>query len=290
MVNGLFWERKERPTCGLPGGKLLMNVEQLLLVLPSQVESTSGNDMTVHQWTALLEQFAAQGGREVMLGGAEPLGYPGFWLLVRRALKARTPRVTAYLSGSMLEPWVLRELVESGIHLLVALDSLQPEVHETLHGQGSHARAMAAIEKFISQGLSHRVGILATATRLGYRSLPMLATWAAGRGLSRFLWTTVPDGNWPSPQLKALRLSPEEKTKLAEQMLAASRSPGSDIYVGPLDSLEDPTLATGYSRLLRVGRTGDAFAGFSVDGGCLGNLKRTPLQDLLDRLSQAAGD
>lgn len=267
-----------------------MNIEQLLLVLPSQVETGSVTDMTVHQWSALLEQFAAQGGRELLLGGAEPLGYPGFWLLVRRALKARTPRVTAYLSGSMLEPWVLRELVESGVHLLIALDSLQPETHDTLHGHGSHARAMAAVEKFLGQGLGQRVGILATATRLGFHSMPMVAAWAAGRGLSRFLWTTVPDGNWPSLQLKALRLSPEEKTRLAEQMQTANRSVGSDIYVGPLDILEDPLLATGYSRLLRVGRAGDAYAGFSVDGGCLGNLKRATLQDLLERASQVAGD
>ncbi|HYG59172.1 MAG TPA: radical SAM protein, partial [Symbiobacteriaceae bacterium] len=249
-----------------------MNAEQLLLVLPSQAQTST--ELTVNQWTTLIDQFRTGGGREVLLGGTEPLGYPGFWVLARKAIKVGVPRVTAYLSGSHLEPWVMRGMVESGVHVLIALDSLDPEQHELLHGPGSHARAMAAIEAFIRQGLVERVGVLATVTRLTREGLPMLATWAAGKGLSRFLWTSVPDGGWPSPQLKALRLSPEEKATLAGQMFAISRTVGS-MYVGPLDVLEDPTLLAGYSPLLRVNAQGDACWGFSGEGGTVGNLRRT---------------
>lgn len=267
-----------------------MNLEQLLLVLPNQAGGPAGSELAVHQWTALVEQFAAREGRELLLGGAEPLAFPGFWVLARRALKARIPRVTAYLSGSLLEPWVLRELSESGLHLLVALESLDPAPHEAFHGPGSHARAMAALEHFLKQGLGPRLGILATATRLTFdQHLPMLAAWAAGRGLSRLLWTTVPDGAWPSPQLRALRLSPEEKMQVAERMQAAGRTVGSSTYVGPLDTLEDPALP-GCSRLLRVGADGEAGWGFGGEGGRLGNVRRMGLSDLLDRSAQAAGD
>jgi MoaA/NifB/PqqE/SkfB family radical SAM enzyme len=267
-----------------------MNVDQLLLVLPTQDREPSPADMTVQQWSGLVEQFAAQGGRELLLGGAEPLRYPGFWVLVRRGLKARLPRVTAYLSGSLLEPWVLRGLVESGIHVLIALDSLQPDPHETLHGPGSHGRAMGAIETFIKQGLIQRVGVLATATRLNHAELPMLAAWAAGKGLSRFLWTSVPDGGWPSPQLKALRLSPEAKTDLALAMHTMTRGVGG-MYVGPLDLLDDPALCSGYSPLLRVSAQGEACWGFSGEGGPLGNLQRRTLPEMVaSGGAQAAGD
>ncbi|MDF2626657.1 MAG: radical additional 4Fe4S-binding domain protein [Symbiobacteriaceae bacterium] len=266
-----------------------MNAETLLLVLPS-VQDSAGGGLTLNQWGNMLDQFAGQGGRELLLGGAEPLAFPGFWVLVRRGIKAKLPRVTAYLSGALLEPWVMRTLVESGIHLLVALDGLQPEKHDAMHGPGSHARAMAAIETFLNQGLSARLGILATATELNRADLPVLAAWAAGRGLSRVVWTCVPDGGWPSEQLKALRLSPQAKMELAEQMHAVARGVAATTYVGPLDMLEDAALFPGCSPLLRVANHGEASWGFSGDGGYAGNLKWTGLADLLSRNAQAAGD
>lgn len=267
-----------------------MNIEQLLLVLPDPSRDGTANELTVHHWASLLEQFAQQGGREALLGGAEPLAYPGFWVLVRRGMKVGLPRVTAFLSGSLLEPWVLRGLVESGIHVLVSLDSLQPEPHDELHGPGSHTRAIAAVDTFLKQGLSQRVGILATATQATAAELPVLAAWAAGRGLARFLWSTVPDGGWPSAQLAALRLSPEAKQDLGVRMQTVGRGVSAATYVGPVDTLEDPALCTGFSPLVRVAASGEAYWGFSGGGGVLGNVRRTTLQDLLARGAQAAGD
>lgn len=267
-----------------------MGAEQLLLVLPHQAQGPSGSELTVHHWAGVVEQFASTDGRELFLGGAEPLGYPGFWALARRGLKAGIPRVTAYLGGSHLEPWVLRELVESGLHLLITIDSLDCGPHDALHGSGRHARAMGALETLLNQGLAPRVGILATATRLNHRDLPMLGAWAAGRGVNRFLWSTVPDGGWPSPQLKALRLTPDEKATLATSMQSVSRSVAGNRYIGPLDMLEDPAMLVGYSRLLRVCAQGEAVWGFSGEGVRLGNVRHQLLSDLLSRATQAAGD
>lgn len=271
-------------------GAFDMNAEQLLLALPSHQDSNGGDLLTLNQWGSVLDQFIGQGGRELLLGGAEPLAYPGFWVMARRGIKGGLPRVTAYLSGSLLEPWVMRTLVESGIHLLVALDSLQAEPHEILKGSGSHARALAAVELFLKQGLASRLGILATVTELNRHHLSVLAAWAAGKGLSRFLWSCVPDGGWPSQQLKALRLSPEAKTELTATMCSVARSVAPATYVGPLDLLEDAAMFPGCSPILRVSARGDAAWGFAGDGGHLGNLKRTTLSDLLGRNAQAAGD
>ncbi|HEY3364476.1 MAG TPA: radical SAM protein [Symbiobacteriaceae bacterium] len=267
-----------------------MNIEQLVLAFPSHATVPTGRELTVWQWSALAEQFAAQGGRELLLAGAEPLDYPGFWPVVRRALKSGMPRVTAYLSGSLLEPRVCRELIESGVHLLIALDSFTPEPHDSLHGAGSHARALIALERFLKDGIAGRLGVLATATQLGCRELPVLAAWAAGKGVDRFLWSTVPDGGWPSPQSEALRLLPVEKTELAAELGAVTRSITTRTYVGPADPLEDPTLGSGYSRTLRVQADGEAYFGFTGASGYLGNLKGKNLQDTLNRSSLEAGD
>lgn len=267
-----------------------MNIEQLVLVFPSHTAVSTGRELTVWHWSSLAEQFAAQGGRELLLAGVEPLEYPGFWPVVRRALKVGTPKVTAFLSGSLLEPRVCREIIESGIHILVALDSFSPEVHDSLHGSGSHARAMAALDRFIKGGVGQRIGVLTTVTHGGLQELPMLAAWAAGCGIDRFLWSTVPSGGWPSPRLEALRLSPEEKTELVDQLAQVSRSTSGRTYFGPADPLEDPALGPGYSRTLRVQAEGETHWGFTGAAGYLGNLKGKNLTDVLNRFTQVAGD
>lgn len=263
-----------------------MHVEQLLLVLPGADSDPTGAGLSIHHWSALVEQFAAQGGRELLLGGAEPLGFPGFWVLARKAIKAGVPRVSAFLSGSLLEPWVVRTLVESGVHMLVALDSLQPHLHDSLHGQGSHARAMAAVETFLKQNLSERVGLLATVTSQTKAELPLLAAWAAGRRLSRLLWSFVPEGGWPSKQLQEWALSTAEATEVANGLHGMTRNL-TDTYIAPLD---DPALPLGCSPVLRVTASGNAWWGFSGSSGHLGNLRTATLQHLLERGAQAAGD
>jgi MoaA/NifB/PqqE/SkfB family radical SAM enzyme len=264
-----------------------MQIEQLLLVLPTDTQDPSEAGMGVHQWTALLEQFAAQGGREVLLGGAEPLRYPGFWALVRKAAKAGVPRVSAFLSGDLLEPWVVKGLAESGVHLLVSVDSLQPSLHDALHGTGSHSRAMAAVDTFLNLRLAPRVGILASITRQTLSELPVLAAWAAGRRLSRLLWTFVPEGGWPSKQLQDWALSPAEAVAVAENLHGLARSLADTTYIAPVD---DPALPMGFSPLLRVTARGDASWGFGGLGGYLGNLRFRTLGDLLQHSTQAAGD
>ncbi len=265
-----------------------MNVEQLLLVLPQHRGEATGPDLTIRRWSTIVEEFAEQGGSEVLLGGPEPLAFPGFWPLAR--LRAGALRVTAFLSGSLLEPWVLRELLESGIHFLVALDSPGAEPHDAVRRPGAHARAVGAIDTLLAQGLAPRLGILATATRLNHGSLPELAGWAADRGLARMAWTFVPEGGWPAPQLKALQLTADEAGTLAGSMATAARSLAGRCHVGPLDPALDPTLGSGLTRLLRVTAQGDAVWGLSADGSRLGNLRWATLKDLLDRASQAAGD
>lgn len=267
-----------------------MGLEQLVLALPSQPAEGAELQMNGHQWGGVLDQFAQMGGSEVLIGGAEPLAYPGFWLLVRKCARLRIPRVTAYLSGSLLEPWVQRQVVESGLHVLIALDSVDPGVHDALHGSGSHAKALAALDSLLELGLASRIGLLATATRMNHSDLPALAEWAARRSLARMLWTTVPDSGWPSPQLRSLRLSLEEKEGLGAAMAETSLRNRSALLVSPLDIPEDNPFGLVYSQLLRVDQHGEAYWGFSNESTRLGNLRCTSMKDLLERSAQAVGD
>lgn len=263
-----------------------MKPTQMFLVLPRILDRQTGREMNNTQWTNLVEAFATMGGEELFLAGAEPLAFPGLPLLIRRAQKLKIPRVTVYLSGALLEPQVVRQLTASGVHLLVGLNGINPTEHDALFGAGAHARAMAALEIFCAAGLQKRLGILATITRRTVSDLPALANLAREQGLARLLWSTVPDGGWPSPGLAALRLSPEERAEL-RAVAAGLEAQVSPTQVSPLDcSLENPSL--GPSRLLRVSPWGELTWGLDGLGQPLGNLKWAGLAELLARGTEIA--
>jgi len=185
---------------------------------------------------------------------------------------------------------VQRHAVESGLHVLIALDSVDPGVHNALHGSGSHGRALDALDCLLDLGVANRTGILTTATRMNQSDMPALAEWAAKRSLTRMLWTTVPDSGWPSPQLRSLRLSLEEKEALGAAMAEASLLHRPALDVSPLDIPEDNPFGLAYSRMMRVDQHGEAYWGFSNESVRLGNLRRASMKDLLERSAQAAGD
>lgn len=265
-----------------------MGAEQMLLVLPADTGEGQAA-LSVHQWSSLVDQFSSLGGRHLILGGPEPLAFGGFWVLVRRAFRGRVPRVSAYLSGNLLEPWVVRQLAGSGVHVLLALDSLQPEPHDALRGGSSHSRALAALDTLLTNGMEGRVSLLSTATRLNAEELPALAAWSASRGITALSVITVPDGGWPSPQLRSLRISPEEKSALYRELELSARLIGGGFHAGPLDPSDDPSWSAAPG-LLRVAPTGETFWGPAGDAARLGNLSRLTIEALLERTAQAAGD
>ncbi|HLO02381.1 MAG TPA: radical SAM protein [Symbiobacteriaceae bacterium] len=263
-----------------------MKLAQMLLVLPRILDRQTGREMNNTQWSNLVEAFAAMGGEELFLGGAEPLAFPGLPLLIRRGQKLKIPRVTVYLSGAFLEAQVVRQLTASGVHLLVGLSAMNPAEHDALHGAGAHARAMAALDIFRSAGLQERLGILTTVTRRTMSDLPALANLAREQGLSRLLWSTVPDGGWPSAGLAAMRLSAEERAEL-RAVAAALEAESTRTQVAPLDgSVENPAL--GPSRLLRVNPWGELTWGLDGLGQPLGNLKWAGLAELIARGTEIA--
>ncbi|CAA9276821.1 MAG: hypothetical protein AVDCRST_MAG52-3584 [uncultured Blastococcus sp.] len=97
-------------------------------------------------------EFAAMGGREVLLTGGEPFMHPELGDLVRAAEGLeRTILTNAMIFGRGRRREVLEQLDRS-VTLQVSLDSAGPELHDTQRGRGSWARAMDGI------GLAHSLG------------------------------------------------------------------------------------------------------------------------------------
>jgi hypothetical protein len=252
-----------------------VQLEHLMLVLPNQDQSWR-EEMELHEWCRIIDQFGAGGGRELILAGSEPLLFPGFWVLARRGRKAKLSRVSAYFTGSLLEPWVMRELCQSNLLILIGLNSLDSQVHDATEGDGAHARVSAGLERLLQAGLGSRIGIVALATEASFYDLPQLAAWAAGRGLGRFLWSGP-------------RLAADQKAWLANAMRNLSRSFPGETYIGPFDLDEDPLTAEHAKRSLRVHPDGETFWRLLPGGPRLGNLRYFEMGALLTGVRQATG-
>ena len=109
--------------------------------------------------TAAVEEFVAQGGRELLITGGEPFLHPELDELVNPA--ASQLPVTVLTNAMVFERGRRREMLESmdrdRVTLQVSLDSAGPAIHDRMRGTGSHARALAGIGLARSLGFQIRV-------------------------------------------------------------------------------------------------------------------------------------
>ncbi len=107
-------------------------------------------------------EFAAQGGRELLVTGGEPFLHPQIADLIA-ATSAYVP-VTVLTNAMVVEQGRRRAALESldrdTVTLQVSLDSAAPGLHDRRRGAGSHAKAVAGIR--LVRQLGFRVRVAAT--------------------------------------------------------------------------------------------------------------------------------
>lgn len=108
------------------------------------------------------EEFAAQGGRELLITGGEPFLHPELEELV--SLTSAQVPVTLLTNAMVFERGRRRATLESfdrdRVTLQVSLDSAGAELHDRQRGAGSHAKALAGIR--IARELDFTVRVAAT--------------------------------------------------------------------------------------------------------------------------------
>lgn len=108
------------------------------------------------------QEFAAQGGRELLITGGEPFLHPGLDELVA-VTSAQVP-VTLLTNAMVFGHGRRRATLESfdrdRVTLQISLDSAGPELHDRQRGAGSHAKALAGIR--LARELDFRVRVAAT--------------------------------------------------------------------------------------------------------------------------------
>ena len=118
--------------------------------------------MSVETAASAAEQFAEQGGRELLITGGEPFLHPELDKFVDRT--ARHVPVTLLTNAMVHERGRRREVLESfdreRVTLQISLDSAGPDLHDRQRGAGSHLRALGGIR--LARELGFRVRVATT--------------------------------------------------------------------------------------------------------------------------------
>ena len=118
--------------------------------------------MSVETAVSAAEQFAQQGGRELLVTGGEPFLHPDLGELVVRT--AEHVPVTLLTNAMVFGKGRRREALESfdrdRVTLQISLDSAGPELHDRQRGAGSHRRALEGIA--LARELDFRVRVATT--------------------------------------------------------------------------------------------------------------------------------
>lgn len=118
--------------------------------------------MSVETAASAAEQFAQQGGRELLVTGGEPFLHPDLGELVART--AEHVPVTVLTNAMVYARGRRREALESfdraQVTLQISLDSAGPELHDRQRGSGSHRRALEGIR--LATELDFRVRVATT--------------------------------------------------------------------------------------------------------------------------------
>ncbi|HXZ00014.1 MAG TPA: radical SAM protein [Stellaceae bacterium] len=133
--------------------------------------------------TALLEEFAAAGGRYVTLSGGEPLIYPEF-AAVARKVAALSLHGTVITNGVSLRPSALALMDSLGFNLAISLDGITPAVNKRIRGRGS-APVIAAIEQALERLGPERVILSFTPVKANLEELPALFDFIEQKGIRR---------------------------------------------------------------------------------------------------------
>ncbi len=118
--------------------------------------------MSVETAAAAAQQFAQQGGRELLVTGGEPFLHPDLAELVARA--AEHVPVTLLTNAMVYAKGRRRAALESfdreRVVLQISLDSAGPQLHDRQRGAGSHRRALEGIQ--LARELDFRVRVATT--------------------------------------------------------------------------------------------------------------------------------
>ena len=143
--------------------------------------NTSRSELSTEQWVDILEGMHRHGLRAALFSGGEPFLHRGFMEIVQWSADRFVIEINT--NGTRITPGVAEALSRIPIKLVqVSLDSVAEHYHDSVRGQGSHAKALVGIRNLVNSGVS--VQISTVITQSNRAELPELAQLADQLGVA----------------------------------------------------------------------------------------------------------
>jgi len=145
------------------------------------------NELTREEIASALDQAIGLGARRIIvIGGGEPLLYPGV-MEIMRDLRGRGIIVDLFTNGTLITPALARELAAMGISPVVKLNSMREEVQDTLAAVPGTFRAIQqGLRNLMDAGYPREdapLGVETIICRQNIDELPGMWVWARERGI-----------------------------------------------------------------------------------------------------------
>ncbi|MBU1242799.1 radical SAM protein [Myxococcota bacterium] len=202
------------------------------------------DELTLPEIRTVLAQARAAGMLELSLTGGEVCCRPDLMDVIAAGHEAGFP-VRLVTNGTLVTQKIARAWKNAGIELVtVSLDGVDPAVHDTIRGPGSHAKTLAGIAALTEAGLS--VSLIAAFSRINFGQLPAL--WDFARLHRLGLQAQMVSGKGRTP--RDLLLSPHQYYELGEQIAAIFAAHPHRIV--PMDDMVTPSNRFPLNQLART--------------------------------------
>jgi radical SAM protein with 4Fe4S-binding SPASM domain len=113
------------------------------------------DELSTERWIELVDEFADNGGNDLLFTGGEALVHRGCIDIMRRA-KSRGLIVTLFSNGILIPRYVeaLKECVDS---IQISVDGADEGSHDHIRGTGSFQKAMRAVEVLLDAKIATRI-------------------------------------------------------------------------------------------------------------------------------------
>lgn len=102
------------------------------------------NELVTADWLRIIDAFASIFKTHVTISGGEPLLYPGFMDIVKRA-RGKGLTITVFTNGTLLNKVIIESLAENVEKIQVSLDGASEEVNDKIRGSGSFKKVIDAV-------------------------------------------------------------------------------------------------------------------------------------------------
>jgi len=156
-----------------------------------------GRSFTLDDVRNVCDQADELGLANFVITGGEPLVFPDFDKLVE-AIDPQRFYIVSDSNGWLLDDEKARHLKSIGVDKIqLSLDSLDAREHDDFrHREGSHARAMRAIDACLNAGLNLILSTVVTHQRIHSEEFVQYLEFAKSKGVGTFVTYAKPVGAW----------------------------------------------------------------------------------------------